>query len=155
MVCRRMGLLDDAIRDHLELKRRRGADPGEVAREQHEALEPIIPGDSAPSNGGAESSPDPVLEDSGERDEAQRPAAEDVDHADARLPDAQGHGGHESPDPTGLGQETAELDMESVLQDHGATHPHEERHDPGDSAARREESDPYGEVPGQERLSFE
>jgi len=27
-----MGLLDDAIRDHLELKRRRGADPGEVAR---------------------------------------------------------------------------------------------------------------------------
>ncbi len=36
-----MGLLDDAIREHLELKRRRGADPEEVAREQHEALEPI------------------------------------------------------------------------------------------------------------------
>jgi hypothetical protein len=34
-----MGLLDDAIRDHLELKRRRGADPGEVAREQREALD--------------------------------------------------------------------------------------------------------------------
>ena len=34
-----MGLLDDAIRDHLELKRLRGADPGEVAREQREALE--------------------------------------------------------------------------------------------------------------------
>jgi hypothetical protein len=34
-----MGLLDDAIREHLELKRRRGADPGEVAREQHEALD--------------------------------------------------------------------------------------------------------------------
>jgi len=33
-----MGLLDEAIRDHLELKRRRGADPGEVAREQREAL---------------------------------------------------------------------------------------------------------------------
>ena len=28
MVCRRMGLLDDAIREHLELKRLRGADPG-------------------------------------------------------------------------------------------------------------------------------
>jgi len=151
-----MGLLDDAIREHLELKRRRGADPGEVAREQQEALDPIVPGDSPPSNGGAESSPEPVLEDSGERDEAQHPAAEDPDHADPRLPDARGHAGHESPDPTGLGQETAELDMESVLQDdHGATHPHEERHDPGDSAARREESDPYGEVPGQERLSFE
>src|SRR5205823_15089832 len=36
---RAMGLLDDAIRDHLELKRRRGADPAEVAREQREALD--------------------------------------------------------------------------------------------------------------------
>jgi hypothetical protein len=33
-----MGLLDDAIREHLELKRLRGADPGEVAREQQDAL---------------------------------------------------------------------------------------------------------------------
>jgi len=28
-----MGDLDEAIREHLELKRRRGADPAEVARE--------------------------------------------------------------------------------------------------------------------------
>jgi hypothetical protein len=33
-----MGLLDDAIREHLELKRLRGADPGVVAREEHDAL---------------------------------------------------------------------------------------------------------------------
>jgi|SRR5215208_397 hypothetical protein len=33
-----MGLLDDAIREHLELKRRRGADPDEVARQEDEAL---------------------------------------------------------------------------------------------------------------------
>jgi hypothetical protein len=33
-----MGLLDDAIREHLELKRRRGADPDEVARQENEAL---------------------------------------------------------------------------------------------------------------------
>jgi hypothetical protein len=33
-----MGLLDDAIREHLELKRRHGADPDEVARQEHEAL---------------------------------------------------------------------------------------------------------------------
>ena len=38
MVCRRMGLLDEAIREHLELKRLRGADPGLVAREESEAL---------------------------------------------------------------------------------------------------------------------
>jgi hypothetical protein len=33
-----MGLLDDAIREHLELKRRRGADPDEVTRQENEAL---------------------------------------------------------------------------------------------------------------------
>jgi hypothetical protein len=36
-----MGLLDDAIRDHLELRRLRGADPGDVARAEQDALGPI------------------------------------------------------------------------------------------------------------------
>lgn len=36
-----MGLLDDAIREHLELKRRRGADPAEIARMEQEALGPV------------------------------------------------------------------------------------------------------------------
>jgi hypothetical protein len=35
-----MGILDEAIKEHLELKRRHGADPGEVARLEHEALGP-------------------------------------------------------------------------------------------------------------------
>ena len=35
-----MGLLDDAIREHLELKRRRGADAEEVTRQENEALGP-------------------------------------------------------------------------------------------------------------------
>ena len=39
-----MGELDDAIREHLELKRRRGADPAEVAREEQEALSPVTRG---------------------------------------------------------------------------------------------------------------
>jgi hypothetical protein len=33
-----MGLLDDAIREHLELKRKHGADPEAVARQEKEAL---------------------------------------------------------------------------------------------------------------------
>jgi hypothetical protein len=37
-----MGLLDDAIREHLELKRLRGADPGAVAREEQDALGPVL-----------------------------------------------------------------------------------------------------------------
>ena len=35
-----MGLLDDAIREHLELKRKHGADPDEVTRQEQEALGP-------------------------------------------------------------------------------------------------------------------
>jgi hypothetical protein len=36
-----MGLLDDAIREHLDLKRRRGADPAELERAEREALGPV------------------------------------------------------------------------------------------------------------------
>jgi hypothetical protein len=36
-----MGLLDDAIREHLELQRRRGADPAEIERSEQEALGPV------------------------------------------------------------------------------------------------------------------
>lgn len=36
-----MGLLDDAIKEHLELKRRRGADAGEISRLESEALGPV------------------------------------------------------------------------------------------------------------------
>lgn len=36
-----MGLLDDAIREHLDLKRRRGGDPAEIARSEQEALGPV------------------------------------------------------------------------------------------------------------------
>jgi hypothetical protein len=36
-----MGLLDDAIREHLDLKRRRGGDPTEIERAEDEALGPV------------------------------------------------------------------------------------------------------------------
>jgi hypothetical protein len=42
-----MGLLDDTIREHLELKRLRGADPGDVAREEQAALGPVRREDDA------------------------------------------------------------------------------------------------------------
>ena len=42
-----MGLLDDAIKEHLELKRRRGADAEEVARLEQEALGPPQRGEFA------------------------------------------------------------------------------------------------------------
>lgn len=36
-----MGLLDDAIREHLDLKRRSGADAAEVSKLEHEAFGPL------------------------------------------------------------------------------------------------------------------
>ena len=42
-----MGLLDDAIREHLDLKRRRGADTSEVERQEQEALGPPAHGEFA------------------------------------------------------------------------------------------------------------
>jgi hypothetical protein len=57
-----MGLLDDAIREHLDLKRRRGADPDEVAREEQEALGPPRSGQFAASDEdlGDEGTPEPL-----------------------------------------------------------------------------------------------
>jgi hypothetical protein len=46
-----MGLLDDAIREHLDLQRRRGADPTEVQRAEREALGPVR---RAPESPGAD-----------------------------------------------------------------------------------------------------
>ncbi len=56
-----MGLLDDAIREHLDLKRRRGADPTEIERAEREALGPVrrgpeVGGEDAPA---AESAVEP------------------------------------------------------------------------------------------------
>ena len=52
-----MGILDDAIKEHLELKRRRGADPNEVERLEREALGPV--------RRGGQASEEAVLEDDG------------------------------------------------------------------------------------------
>jgi hypothetical protein len=126
MVWLRMGLLDDAIREHLELKRQRGADPDEVAREQREALEPIVRGNGPEeaSLAGEAVSAAPLVD---------PPAPAPVDTAsdldpvavDQQLqPSAQAPAGTTSPeehdDPqastgSSIGGETVELDMSSVF----------------------------------------
>jgi hypothetical protein len=94
-----MGLLDEAIREHLELKRRRGADPSAIAREEHEALadEDVIPG----NRGGIP--PDEI----------------DIEPGPVAMYDDEGLGKH-APDAKDLAlaaQETAELDMRAVIGD--------------------------------------
>jgi hypothetical protein len=73
-----MGLLDDAIREHLELKRRHGADPDEVSRQEREALGAPVRGEFAkpaadPSESGDAEAPDTVAADVGEVPEFDEP----------------------------------------------------------------------------------
>jgi hypothetical protein len=104
-----MGLLDDAIREHLELKRRRGADPEEVAREQREALDAAAErkaagagvDDGAP---GAVASTDFAID---------SPEIDGDGGSPAGDPDVDASPVHPER-PAGVG-ETAELDMSSVL----------------------------------------
>jgi hypothetical protein len=112
-----MGLLDDAIREHLELKRLRGADPGEVAREQREALDAVPDGVQAEAPAGEPNFEEPFA----------GPIAVDADpeqpsQAKPHSPARPITGGEpvrapapapeQSPDVI---QETAELDMRAVL----------------------------------------
>jgi len=72
-----MGLLDDAIREHLDLKRRRGADPVEVARQEQEALGPPRMGRFAGEAGGPAFADDRPLDDdlTPDHDTAEQPGA--------------------------------------------------------------------------------
>ena len=93
MVRQRMGLLDDAIREHLELKRLRGADPALVLRQEREVLR-------SESGGTA----------GGSRNDTQAPVTGgDID-------DARPDGASQTADAS-RSQETAELDMRALLQE--------------------------------------
>ena len=61
-----MGILDDAIREHLDLKRRHGADPSEIEQAEREALGPVRRG------------PEDLEAD--EPSEAPAPAAEELEY---------------------------------------------------------------------------
>jgi hypothetical protein len=91
MVERRMGLLDDAIREHLELKRLRGADPGLVSREESDVFGPVRAGEPETDGGTPESPP--------------RGDASPAEHDPSR-----------SEGFSNVGQETAEIDMQTVLE---------------------------------------
>jgi hypothetical protein len=170
-----MGLLDEAIRDHLELKRLRGADPGEIAHQERAALDPVFPAeqplakeavDAEEDALAAPQAPDALEEPLAAEDEpaASAPAAERV-AGEAIL----------------VGEETAELDMQAVLAA-DADEPHDivaepaqdadppaERSRGGDPAAADARGDgefewempgagsdlPAEPGPGQERMSFE
>ena len=122
-----MGLLDQAIREHLELKRRHGADPREIATAEREALLPLSDGQIpawalAPQTSAAV--PDP--NDTATPAEAVQSPPYDWTAAGEPTESARGPthfewqegapGGVLEPSGTDcLQQETAEIDMDAVL----------------------------------------
>jgi len=117
-----MGLLDDAIREHLELKRLRGADPGLVAREEHEAFGPVL-GAPADADLDVTAGGDGLAEEDTDEPQAPQDAIanpEEIPPEDGAF--AEEHSSStpqdaDSPDFANVGQETAELDMRTVLDE--------------------------------------
>jgi hypothetical protein len=120
-----MGLLDDAIREHLELKRRRGADPTEIEREESEALGPvrrdeIVADEPEAQAGGPYADDEPGLEDPGEA-YAHEPAYAQEPPADEPAPEPVSR--HEPPvvdePPQTHEHPYAEPEHESATPPHG------------------------------------
>jgi hypothetical protein len=80
-----MGLLDDAIREHLDLKRRRGADPAEIARAEQEALGPVRREPEPHADAVAE----PAVEPHADGEPDQEPPAEAQEHEAEHEPEAE------------------------------------------------------------------
>jgi hypothetical protein len=134
-----MGLLDDAIREHLELKRQRGADPGEVAREQREALD--APVQEASTDGAA-----PIADEASATPLIDPVPAPPLDVAtDGDVPDESDAQLASEATDTAVAGETAELDMSSVLGEDGEAH---ERDGAPDEASAQEDSLEW-EMPGE------
>jgi hypothetical protein len=127
-----MGLLDDAIREHLELKRLRGADPGDVARAEQDALGPVRSQDRSEPDEQMDRQPEASLTTDGPLFSEPKPIL------DVGTPSSS----HNS-------QETVEINMEAELEsgldgEHESNTPNDERMaptgHPAHTQAEREES---------------
>ena len=137
-----MGLLDDAIREHLELKRRRGADLEEIARQEDEALGDPRSGEFARP----EPSPEPAAPDSDEAPEPPEPL--DTAPAEPEQP--------EEPwleDDRDAPQPTAELTPTDVAPEPEVVRPDDEPG--GDEDVLEETPEFLQETPEHDRLWFE
>jgi hypothetical protein len=125
-----MGLLDDAIREHLDLKRRRGADPSEIAREEAEALGPVrrdAPEEEPPAAavGGSHADHEPAALDQPALAYDDEPLDDDLDYEDEpaaaapRADDDARDRPHLGDPPTTRDRAWAEPEAESATPPHG------------------------------------
>jgi hypothetical protein len=108
-----MGLLDDAIREHLELRRRHGADPREVTSKEHEALGPaaVRAGDVLTAPADADDvlfAAEPSMIDGNMTAEDRR-----LERRARPVPEGTSNDAY-------LSQETVELDMRTVMHEDGS-----------------------------------
>jgi hypothetical protein len=162
-----MGLLDDAIREHLELKRRHGADPSEVERQEQEALGPARRG-AAPPLGDFEEEAGAVA--AGTLDDDDEPLGapydddddfeDDDDTPEPSVPAGEPEAPVAPPAPRDAADDPAVLDADDVPDVHPEPPP--EPHDlpAGEQAAANEDvleetPDFLQETPEHDRLWFE
>ncbi len=159
-----MGLLDDAIREHLELKRRRGADSQEVNSQEQEALGPGRRGPEPlelPDLSGSEvaygndemlgdSEPDDLTSQARDPSPARAPAADsspDVSAPPDPLPSPTGPApASPPPDPRSdldadVGQPTVAFDVAAAYRDEDPAREGSIQHDPAPPP-----SEPTGEA---------
>src|SRR4051795_10716152 len=159
-----MGLLDDAIREHLELKRKHGADPDDVARQEQEALgpsrqfapaepepEPLVEEEPPAARAGQSARPTPKRDPLGGKDppaagRAEPPAEDELPEGEPGIqeepPAAEAPGYDEDP---WLDEDRDEVPAEEALQ------PRAE----GDEDVLEETPDFLQETPEHDRLWFE
>src|SRR4051794_39552360 len=112
-----MGILEEAIREHLDLKRNRGADPHEVAQQEREALSPAVREPETPAPAAAEAA-DGAPPEAGSPEPA--PAAEvppptppaEMDDATRVLPPSE----PTTPRRDDYGQPTQAIDTEKLFE---------------------------------------
>jgi hypothetical protein len=157
-----MGILDDAIKEHLELKRRHGVAEEELQRQEEEALGParrdvaqqheeteLAPGQQATAEPGEEpaaaaASEDTVLFDS-EADAAELPPAAEPDAASEPAADVAEHAtvgepGHE-PDPHDALGATQPHGFEAVEDEADEAEPYDRDPDDEDMPAADDDED--------------
>jgi hypothetical protein len=139
-----MGLLDDAIREHLELKRSRGADPNEVERQEREALGATQQAEFVESAGA-----DSVAESAGAESAEAEPVEPEPFDVEALEPAPEPEPAAPEADDPWLEDERDEVPAEESL-----AHPREEDEEPSEDVLE-DTPDFLQETPEHDRLWFE
>jgi hypothetical protein len=157
-----MGLLDDAIREHLELKRRHGADPEEVARQEDEALGDPRSGEFVQPEGAAAAPAAPEPAPPADEPPADEPPPDEVVEPELESPDPEAAAPaprdepwlqeDERPEPIAP-QPTAEFTPPEVEPEPEVVPPDEEP--AADEDVLEETPDFLQETPEHDRLWFE